>query len=68
MAVPFPGMEETGEEPLLLEEVSGEEQGNELGFFFFFRFNAFIFLKFNFVLLFNYSCVPFLPIPPPHPS
>ena len=35
MAVPFPGMEETGEEPLLLEEVSGEEQGNELGFFFF---------------------------------
>ena len=28
-----------------------------------------IFLKkFNFVLLFNYSCVPFLPIPPPHPS
>ena len=23
---------------------------------------------FNFLLLFNYSCVPFLPIPPPHPS
>ena len=22
----------------------------------------------NFLLLFNYSCVPFLPIPPPHPS
>ena len=21
----------------------------------------------NFLLLFNYSCVPFLPIPPPHP-
>ena len=25
------------------------------------------FFYFNFVLLFNYSCVPFLPIPPPHP-
>ena len=24
--------------------------------------------NFNFLLLFNYSCVPFLPIPPPHPS
>ena len=23
---------------------------------------------FNFLLLFNYSCVSFLPIPPPHPS
>ena len=23
---------------------------------------------FKFLLLFNYSCVPFLPIPPPHPS
>ena len=28
----------------------------------------YLFLNFNFVLLFNYSCVPFLPIPPPHPS
>ena len=26
------------------------------------------FFNFNFLLLFNYSCVPFLPIPPPHPS
>ena len=25
------------------------------------------FFNFNFVLLFNYSCVPFLPIPLPHP-
>ena len=23
---------------------------------------------FKFLLLFNYSCMPFLPIPPPHPS
>ena len=23
---------------------------------------------FLFLLLFNYSCMPFLPIPPPHPS
>ena len=22
----------------------------------------------KFLLLFNYSCMPFLPIPPPHPS
>ena len=29
-------------------------------------FNNNIFL--NFLLLFNYSCLPFLPIPPPHPS
>ena len=27
----------------------------------------FSFLK-NFLLLFNYSCMPFLPVPPPHPS
>ena len=26
----------------------------------------FSFYNFNFLLLFNYSCVPFLPIPPPH--
>ena len=26
------------------------------------------FFNFNFLLLFNYSCVAFLPIPPPHPS
>ena len=25
-------------------------------------------LFFKFLLLFNYSCMPFLPIPPPHPS
>ena len=24
--------------------------------------------NFNFLLLLNYSCVPFFPIPPPHPS
>ena len=29
-----------------------------------FFFNLFIY----FLLLFNYSCMPFLPIPPPHPS
>ena len=28
------------------------------------HFSFFLFL--NFLLLFNYSCVPFLPIPPPH--
>ena len=27
-----------------------------------------LFFNFNFLLLFNYSCVAFLPIPPPHPS
>ena len=27
----------------------------------------FFFNNFNFLLLFNYSCIPFLPIPPPHP-
>ena len=27
-----------------------------------------VFLHFNFLLLFNYSCVSFLPIPPPQPS
>ena len=26
----------------------------------------FLFFNFNFLLLFNYSCMPFLPIPPPH--
>ena len=26
------------------------------------------FFFFKFLLLFNYSCMPFLPIPPPHPS
>ena len=26
-----------------------------------------IFFNLNFLLLFNYSCVPFLPIPPPYP-
>ena len=28
----------------------------------------FIYLFLKFLLSFNYSCVPFLPIPPPHPS
>ena len=27
-----------------------------------------IYSFFKFLLLFNYSCMPFLPIPPPHPS
>ena len=27
-----------------------------------------MFFYYNFLLLFNYSCVPFLPIPPPHPT
>ena len=27
-----------------------------------------IYFNFNFLLLFNYGCVPFPPIPPPHPS
>ena len=30
--------------------------------------NLLLLLFFNFLLLFNYSCVPFLPIRPPHPS
>ena len=37
-------------------------------FNFFFTLWWFIFFNFNFVLLFNYSFVPFLPIPPPQPS
>ena len=32
-----------------------------------FFFTIILFLK-KFLLLFNYSCMPFLPIPPPHPS
>ena len=30
--------------------------------------NTFFLFFFKFLLLFNYSCMPFLPIPPPHPS
>ena len=31
-------------------------------------YHSFVFFIFNFLLLLNYSCMPFLPIPPPHPS
>ena len=34
----------------------------------FLSFSNFIFFNFNFLLLFNYSCVPFLPIPHPTPA
>ena len=36
--------------------------------FFFFIINILILIFKNFLLLFNYSCLHFLPIPPPHPT
>ena len=40
------------------------------GYCFTFKIIIFTHISFflNFLVLFNYSCVPFLPIPPPHPS
>ena len=32
------------------------------------KIDVFSFIFLNFLLLFNYSCVPYLAIPPPHPS
>ena len=32
------------------------------------KFFSFFLIFFKFLLLFNYSCMPFLPIPPPHPK
>ena len=38
-------------------------------FFFFMVYNLFfLFWKFIYLFLFSYNCMPFLPIPPPHPS
>ena len=50
-----------------LESLRQFSQKKCSNFFFFPIHNKFFFLSFFFLLLFNYSCMPFLPIPSPHP-